>query len=317
MGMAHVVVRFVHRRHRVSHPIPNLPSKMTPTVHPSQSPARVDIERAQCIRAGQIPAKFHYETPRQAELWLALHEQFAPPADLAPLYEQAAQATASRWPHAKGTLIALGCGGGEKDCQLLKHLPDGTRYVPTDVSEPLARKAASLAARECPGTEIIPLVFDLASADSLNEFIESHLTADRLFTFFGLLPNFAPAEILPKLRALLTQGNMLLLSANLAPSGIEAILPQYDNEPTRQWLAEFPRTNGLPEGEVVVSTEMDGDLEHIIARHVSPSKTAELFVSYRYTPPLLRDTLEPYGIQIEKEFISANGEEGVFLCAVQ
>ena len=110
---------------------------------------------------------------------------------------------------------------------------------------------------------------------------------------------------------------MLLLSANLAPAGIEAILPQYDNEPTRQWLAEFPRTNGLPEGEVVVSTEMDGELEHIIARHVSPSKTTELFVSYRYTPQLLRDTLKPHGIQIEQEFISANGEEGVFLCAVQ
>ena len=288
-----------------------------PRIHPGQRPEALKLEKAQSIRTGIIPSKFHYETDRQAELWLTLHEQFAPPTDLAPLYEQAAQAAASRWPHAQGTLIALGCGGGEKDCRLLKHLPDGMRYVPTDVSKPLVRKAASLATRECPGTEIIPLVFDLASADSLNDFIGPHLTANRLFTFFGLLPNFAPADILPKLRVLLTQGNMLLLSANLAPSGIEAILPQYDNEPTRQWLAEFPRTNGLPEGEVVVSTEMDGDLEHIIARHVSPSKTTGLFVSYRYTLPLLRDTLEPYGIQIEQEFISANGEEGVFLCAVQ
>ena len=288
-----------------------------PRIHPAHTPEALGKEKAHAIQAGKIPAKFHYETPRQAELWLALHEQFAPPADLAPLYEQAAQTAAANWPHPNGTLIALGCGGGEKDCRLLRHLPNETRFVPTDVSEPLVRQAAALAARECPDAEIVPLVFDLALADHLNEFIEPHLTADRMFTFFGLLPNFQPAEILPNLRALLSPGNTLLLSANLAPNGIEAILPQYDNEPTAQWLHEFPRANSFPDGEVVMSAERDGDLDRIVARYVSPASTTQLFVSYRYTVATLRDTLQPHGILIEQEFISANGEEGVFLCAIQ
>jgi len=290
---------------------------MTPIIHASQSSARVDSERTESIQAGNIPAKFHYETEYQAELWLALHKQFAPPADLAPLYEEAAQAAAAIWPHLNGTLIALGCGGGEKDCRLLKRLPDGTRYAPTDVSEPLVRKAAALAARECPHAKIVPLVFDLASAESLNEFIEPHLTPHRMFTFFGLLPNFQPMRILPKLRALLTPGDALLLSANLAPNGIEAILPQYNNAPTRQWLGEFPRANGLPEGDVQVGIEKDGALDRIAAKHVTPSKTTQLFVSYRYTVPSLRNTLAQHGIIISREFISENDEEGVFLCAIQ
>ena len=288
-----------------------------PRIHPGQRPEVLKLEKAQSIRTGIIPSKFHYETDRQAKLWLALHEQFAPPTDLAPLYEEAAQAVATNWPHSDSTLIALGCGGGEKDCRLLKRLPDGTRYVPTDVSDPLVREAAALAARECPHAEIVSLVFDLASAESLNEFIEPHLTPYRMFTFFGLLPNFQPMKILSKLRALLTPGDVLLLSANLAPNGIEAILPQYNNSTTRQWLGEFPKANGFPEGDIQVGIEKDGALDRIAAKHVTPSKTTQLFVSYRYTAPSLRNTLAQHGIIISREFISENGEEGVFLCGVQ
>ena len=42
-------------------------------VHPSQSPAQVEIDRAECIRQRSVAAKFHYETDRQAALWLKLH----------------------------------------------------------------------------------------------------------------------------------------------------------------------------------------------------------------------------------------------------
>lgn len=63
----------------------------------------------------------------------------------------------------------------------------------------------------------------------------------RIITFFCMIPNFSPQQIFPILNNFLTDGDLLLLSANLAPGpdyvpGIEKILPQYDNELTKDWL---------------------------------------------------------------------------------
>jgi L-histidine N-alpha-methyltransferase len=299
---------------------------MNAIVHPSQAPAQVEADRAQSIGERSIASKFLYETPRQAELWLKVHELFAPPADLAQTYHQAATTLAARWPHANGTLIALGCGGGEKDLAVLRALPQDTRFVPTDVSEPLVLKAAQVV----PAT---PLVFDLATADDLPEFLNKHVSPNRIFTFFGILPNFAPNEILPQLQALLKPEDRLLLSANLAPNGIKPVLPQYDNAPTREWLAEFPRTHGAGEGKVKIKLETDGPLERIAAHFhftepcimsangepfdFQTGDALRLFVSYRYTLQSLAETLAPHDIVIEDTFLSANGEEGVFLCGLQ
>ena len=65
-----------------------------------------------------------------------------------------------------------------------------------------------------------------------------------LVTFFGMIPNFEPQEILPKLASLIRPKDFLLFSANLAPgknyaAGMKKILPQYDNPPTRDWLMTF------------------------------------------------------------------------------
>jgi L-histidine N-alpha-methyltransferase len=300
---------------------------MNAIVHPSQAPAQVEAARAQSIGERSIASKFLYETPRQAELWLKLHEQFTPPADLARTYRQAAEALAAQWPHANGTLIALGCGGGEKDLGVLKTLPANTRFIPTDVSEPLVLKAAKSVA------DATPLVFDLATAKGLLGFLDQHTGPNRIFTFFGILPNFPPNEILPQLRTLLKPEDRLLLSANLAPNGIKPVLPQYDNAPTREWLAEFPRAHGAGEGEVKITLETDGPLERIAAHFhftepcvmsangepfdFQPGDVLRLFVSYRYTLQSLTETMTPHDIVIEDTFLSANGEEGVFLCGLQ
>lgn len=300
---------------------------MNTIIHPSQSPAHVEAERAECLRQKNIASKFLYETPRQAELWLKLQQQFAPPTDLAQPYQQAAKALATQWPRGNGTLIALGCGGGKKDLTILKALPHGTRFVPTDVSEPLAVKAAEAV----PGST--PLVFDLATANNLPSFLNEHAGPNCIFTFFGILPNFPPDEILPQLRMLFKTEDRLLLSANLAPTGIESILPQYDNAPTREWLAEFPRAHGAGEGKVKIKLETDGPLERIAAHFhftepcvmsangerfdFQPGVALRLFVSYRYTLQSLTKTMAPHGIVIQNAFLSANEEEGVFLCGLQ
>jgi uncharacterized SAM-dependent methyltransferase len=300
---------------------------MKAIVHPSQSPARVDAQRADCLQQRSVAAKFHYETPRQAELWLELHAQYAPPSDMSAPYEAAAKALADTWPHSDGTLIAIGCGGGEKDLTILKALPKSTEFIPTDVSEPLALKSAEAIPRAK------PLVFDLAAAEDLPMFLDQHAGLNRIYTFFGIIPNFPPHEILPQLRALLKPEDRLLFSANLAPSGITNILPQYDNAPTREWLSEFPRTHGAGEGEVKIKIERDGPLERIAA-HFYFTETCtmnandkqfnfiagdalRLFVSYRYTLQSLAETLASHNIVIENAFLSASGEEGVFVCGLQ
>ena len=302
-------------------------------VHPSQSPAQVEIDRAECIRQRNVAAKFHYETDRQAALWLKLHERHASSGEMIQPYGEAAKALASIWPYSDGSLIALGCGGGEKDIAILKALPKGTRFVPTDVSKPLALKAAQIAGEFYPGAAATPLVFDLATADDLLEFLNQHAGPNRIYTFFGIIPNFPPRVILPRLRMLLRPEDRLLLSANLAPNGMDPILSQYDNDTTREWLAEFPKTHGARQGEVKITVETNGDLQ-LIAAHFHfqepcvmepngeyfefyPGDSLQLFVSYRYTVESMADTLEPYGIAIEGTFLTANGEEGVFICGLQ
>ena len=47
-----------------------------------------------------------------------------------------------------------------------------------------------------------------------------------------------------------------------------------------------------------------------------PGDSLQLFVSYRYTVESLVDTLEPHDIRIEDSFLTANGEEGVFICGL-
>ena len=301
--------------------------------HQGQSQAEVETKRADCIRQRDIAAQFHYETDRQASLWLNVHKRLACSKELIRPYGETAEALASGWAYPDGALIALGCGGGEKEIGILRALPKGTRFVPTDVSIHLALKTAQAALEVNPSWVVMPLVFDLALADNLLEFIDQHVGQNRVFTFFGIIPNFSPSLILPRLRILLRPEDRLLLSANLAPNGMDPILPQYDNDITREWLAEFPMKHGAGQGDMKFTVESSGYLQRIVAHyHFSEScvmeangeffefqsgNSLQLFVSYRYTVESLRDTLEQYGISIEDAFLTSNGEEGVFICSPQ
>ena len=69
-----------------------------------------------------------------------------------------------------------------------------------------------------PEKNCFPFVCDLATADDLprpSSTITRH--AARLITFFGMIPNFEPQIILPKLASLVRPKDFLLFSANLAP----------------------------------------------------------------------------------------------------
>jgi hypothetical protein len=157
----------------------------------------------------------------------------------------------------------------------------------------------------------------------------------RLFTFFGMIPNLEPDVILPRLAALLRDGDQLLISANLAPGhdyrcGVETVLPQYDNAETCDWLLSFLEGLGVPRtaGQLRFGIEeVDGLLRIIADFEFSESvvlsvagesieftagQTVRLFFSYRHTERTLAKRLAKHGLVIADSQVDATGEEGVF-----
>jgi len=301
-------------------------------IHPALNEQTLERERILCLKQRRVNPKFHYETQKQSELWLKVHEQFAPPADVSGLYEGAGQYLSQLIKPDHLTLVGLGCGGGEKDISILRELPARVNFIPTDVSVPLVQKVAQRANRDglCVG---LSLAFDLFSTENVRGFMGQHLSSLNIFTSFGLIPNFGPQEIFPKLHSLLKPEDYLLLSANLAPEGIDKVLWQYDNQPTKDWLDQFLHRFGQANGRVTITTERSQQLDFISARFIfsstsilrsgvnefvfEPDDQIDLFTSYRYTEDSLKTTLSEHRIDVVKEFISQNGEEGVFICHAQ
>jgi len=315
-------------------------------IHESQFPENVRRDLVESLRARRINHKFHYDSVRQTEKWLALHQQFSPSRhdqNCQAIYAQAFRAAAARMKARRIHVIGLGCGGGQKDTVLLKLLKTGGKeifYTPCDVSVAMVLTARGAALEVAPGKNCFPLVIDLASAKDLGQAIAANVPGrtSRLFTFFGMIPNFEPRDILPKLAAVVARDDLLLFSANLAPgrnyaAGMERILPQYDNPPTRDWLMTFLADIGIEKSDgsfgFRIETARNG-LKRIAAwfhfqrrRTIKmggdsfdfrPGEGVRLFFSYRYTPSRLERILAAHGLAIRKRWITASGEEGAFLC---
>lgn len=329
----------------------------------SQFPENVRRDLIESFRLRAINHKFHYDSVKQTQKWLALHRQFSPSRrdeNCRAIYEQSFRAVASRIESGEVHVIGLGCGGGEKDTRLLKLLKTRGRrisYTPCDVSGAMVLTARRTALRVVPENDCLPFVCDLATAKdiagalSLNRRVpmnpgqKSEPTrvgchadeTSRVITFFGMIPNFEPQEILPKLAGIVRRGDHLLLSANLAPgkdyaSGMKKILRQYDNAPTRDWLMTLLLDSGVEksDGRLLFEIEaMRNGLKRFAANfYLGRARTIKiedkticfragekirLFFSYRYTPVRLRGILGRHKLGIVQDWIAASGEEGVFL----
>jgi hypothetical protein len=192
-----------------------------------------------------------------------------------------------------------------------------------------------------PRENCYPLVCDLVTADDLPDALSARpSTLDpRLLTFFGMIPNFEPQIILPKLASLIRKNDFLLFSANLAPgnnyaAGMRKILPQYDNPLTRDWLMTFLLDLGVERGDGELRFEIEDDrangLKRIVAgfhftrrRRIAvedetfdfhAGDAIQLFFSYRYTPEHVRKVLARFGLEVCNQWITSSEEEGVFLC---
>jgi L-histidine N-alpha-methyltransferase len=311
-------------------------------IHASQFPENVRRDLAESLRVRKLNHKFLYDSFKQTQKWLALHEAHSPARtdkNCLATYEHAFAQTVKKISVGKIHVVGLGCGGGQKDLQLLKLLRAQkieVFYTPSDVSVAMTLVARKAALKILPPEKISPFVCDVATAKNLSgQLITRHSS---LITFFGMIPNFEPNEILPKLAALVRKKDFLLFSANLAPgkiysAGVQKILPQYDNALTRDWLLTFLFDLGIErnDGDLRFTIETGAEkLKRVVVKfHFSRARKISvegesfsfragnlirLFFSYRYTPELVEKILARHGLHVEKKWITNSGEEGIFLC---
>jgi L-histidine Nalpha-methyltransferase len=326
-------------------------------IHASQFPENVRRDLIASLRARKINHKFHYDSVKQTQKWLALHQVYSPSrndVDCAVTYDRAFTEAARLIKSKRVHVIGLGCGGGQKDMRLLKLLKVRGReifHTPCDVSTAMVLVARRAALAVVPKKNCFPFVCDLSSADDLWEGCRvgdpnffgtaaRHPSQQitRLVTFFGMIPNFEPQLILPRLASLIRPEDFLLFSANLAPGenyadGVEKVFPQYDNWPTRDWLMTFLLDLGVEQrdGRLKFTIETgDHDLKRIVARfHFARARrikvedrafdfvageSIRLFFSYRYPRALVHKVLAAYDLEVLGQWITHSEEEGVFLC---
>ncbi len=356
-----------------------MPSVVPVLVHESQFPDEIRRDLLKSLRMRRVNHKFHYDTVKQAQQWLALHQAYSlsrHDPDCARIYDDAFKAAVSMIAHSGDVhLIGIGSGGGQKDARLLKYLRKRSRtafYTPCDVSAAMVltawKAACSNRAAKQPvisASDCFPIICDIAKSNDLPRVFRDlsekqyssqpttrvrsagyarrdtqHPTGPiRLFTFFGMIPNFEPDVILPRLASLIRNRDLLLFSANLAPGadydeGVEKVMPQYDNSLTREWLMTFLLDLGVAkkDGRLRFSISSDNSSFHIkriearfhfqrVTRIALDARefvfrageSIRLFFSCRYTPALVQSALRRHGLMVRQQWVATSEEEGVFL----
>src|SRR5471030_1657913 len=143
-------------------------------IHASQFPENVRRDLLASLRARKVNHKFHYDSVRQTQKWLALHQIHSPTRNdenCRAIYEDGFEAAAKKIKSKSLHVIGLGCGGGQKDTRLLKLLKTRGKkifYTPCDVSSAMVLTARQAALAVLPEKNCFPFVCDLATADDLS-----------------------------------------------------------------------------------------------------------------------------------------------------
>ena len=320
-------------------------------IHPSQFPEAIEAAFCGSLRTLRMNHKFHYDTPKQALRWLRVHEAFSPArqdVSCQAAYEQGARAAAALGGDAAVEVVSLGCGGGQKELELLRalrtaHPSRPVSYVPTDVSPSLTlvARTAALDAGLIAAGHCALLVLDLAQAEDWRQALATVLRPGvrRVVTFFGMMPNFTPGQVLPRLAGLLNPGDALLVSANLAAgadyaAGVRQVLPLYDNALTDEWLFSVladlgvTRDDGRMEFRVAICPEGSGllrlEADFVFGRSCTVNYAGRewrfakgeqfgLFYSYRHTPAGVKALFAGHGLALRAQWLNTAGDEGVFL----
>ena len=146
---------------------------VTLTVHDSQYPDRVAEQLRHGLRTRTLPGKFLYDSPAQAQRWLAYHQAYSPSRTtpgLLTLYQQAWQTALQALSPSALHYISLGCGGGTKDALFLQQARSRCPtllFTPMDTSVALVVETMLRIQRTLPGLVTAPLVVDLGAEPAL------------------------------------------------------------------------------------------------------------------------------------------------------
>jgi len=313
-------------------------------VHPPIIGASLEREACESLRANRIDPKLLYVTPRQAELWRQVSLKHAPihaNPEFTRIYREAFARAAEMVPQDEVYVAGLGCGTGAKEAELCRHLKSRGRNVlfsnidiSRDLVDEAARKLAAAGAVVVGGC-----VSDLADLDGAARWMDEFgCDAPILYTFFGIVPNFAPSLVTRLFRAILRPGDALLVSVHLAPVGdgvelpqaMQSVLPQYDNPETLAWLnaalepwgwqdrleaAEMRvgEIGGIPAFVAKARWKTSEPFERGGARFApNQDEPFQLFHSLRYTPALFEELLRGAGFNFACLAMTACREEGIW-----
>ena len=321
---------------------------MTLTFHETQYPEQVAMQCRQGLRARKLPGRLLYDSPAQAQRWLAYHQAYSPSRtepELLALYERSFQAAIAALTGQPLHYVSLGCGGGNKDALFVRHALDygGALHVsPTDTSAALVLETMLRLQGTFPALSASPLVVDLAAEPDLDSWLAQQEAdgARRVFGCFGIIPNFDYAALLSYLRRLLRPDDLLLISANLSPdpygsAAAQRILPQYDNPLARAWFSGLLDSLGFADADLRLAVRArplreDGHIWRIQADarvlqdvqlaldeelfDFREGEVLEVFFSNRFTPAALPQVLDDAGFKVGQTWVLDSQEEGIYLC---
>ena len=321
---------------------------MTLTFHESQYPEQVALQCRQGLRARRLPGRLLYDSPAQAQRWLAYHQACSPSRtepELLALYERSFQAALGALPGRPLHYVSLGCGGGNKDALFVRRALDrgGVLHVsPTDTSAALVLETMIRLQAVLPTLNATPLVVDLATEPDLDPWLAQQEVggACRVFGCFGIIPNFDHAALLAYLRRLMRPDDLLLLSANLSPdpygsAAAQRILTQYDNPLAHAWFTGLLDSLGFADADLLLTVQPrplreDGHVWRIQADacvlqdvkltlyeesfDFRKEEVLEVFFSNRFTPAALPQILGDAGFNVSETWVLESQEEGIYLC---
>lgn len=290
------------------------------------------------LQTGEVHPSLHYLSGRQASLWMRVHEVHAPLFQdhaFVGIFERVAKRLSGMGLF--GGVVALGPGGGEKEVLMLEAVARsgvGVEFVAIDASAELALMSVERADR-VGGGRTMAVVGDLEELGGILESVgEYEGRGARVFTAFGITPNLLPEGLLSSIRLGMRDGDVLVISANLAREGAdevvpgmrdirEVVLPQYDNEETRQWLRRLLVEEGLEVDYGDVRFEV-GQIEGncaviadacLVSRRAGLPERLKLFFSLRFTARTFPELLRWHGFNVFAAEVTPCGHEGVWLCS--
>ncbi|MEO0454742.1 MAG: hypothetical protein AAFY98_11500 [Verrucomicrobiota bacterium] len=274
-----------------------------------------------------IPQLEHYQSPRQVELWNRVHNCYVPmgPAESEVFYRNSFSSGIKFIHDTSLDYLTLGAGSGWKEAILGETLgwEKLNRVISIDAAEEFVHQTREVFIQKGYGGSYEVEVGNLNQPLNL---VGGQSGTIKMVTAFGLIPNMEPEQFFTVTNRFTEDGDYLWLSANLMDRGQEAVLAQYANKETEDWLSQWFRERQLSGEDYEFSWSVENqpfgyqiqlaarflkDVE-IGASTYSKGESILVFFTNRMRSDLFAEKLRQgsYAILFQEK----NKDDGVWLC---